>query len=375
MNAASSADGRFLTAVDVHVLLIDGGRVLMLRRGPGSAYAPGLWTLPSGHLEAGEDVVAAAIRETREETGIALTPELLRCELVMQHQGPRTEARARTGWFFRALGWPVRPRPHNAEPHKHDGLMWADLDDLDAVPDGVVGYVRAALDAIAAGVPYALHFQPTGSPVAHVPGAGSALRALPSADHHNVPLRGRFGVREWTRAGLPWTWVADAEVPDGLTVRQSWGWLFAPDGRVLVLAGANGVLNLPGGTVEPEDRDPLATLAREAHEEAGAVLGKTAPVGYLHDHEGLLYDGAETARLRTAAVLASLHPAAVDPATGFTWRRLLMSPRMAANLMGGGPESLAEALAAQRVAHEHLGIPPHDGRTVDEAPEAGVVFA
>lgn len=374
MNAANPADGRFLTAVDVHVLLIDWGRVLLLRRGPDSAYGPGLWTLPSGHLEPGEDVVAAAIRETREETGVALTPEQLRCELVMQHQGPRADAKARTGWFFRALGW-AGPRPYNAEPHKHDGLLWADLDDLDAVPDGIVGYVRAALDAIADGVPYALHFQPPGSPVGHMPGAATALRPLPSADHHNVPLRRRLGVREWLRTGLPWTWVADAEVPDGLPVRQSWGWLFAPDGRVLVLAGANGVLNLPGGTVEPDDPDPLATLVREADEEAGAALGKTAPIGYLHDHRGLFYGGSEAARLRTAAVLTSLRPVAVDPATGITWRRLLMSPRMAAKLMGGGPESLAEALAAQRVAHEQLGVPLHDDRTVDEAPAGGVLFA
>jgi len=33
----------------------------------------GIWTLPKGHLEPGEDEAAAAVREIREETGIAAT--------------------------------------------------------------------------------------------------------------------------------------------------------------------------------------------------------------------------------------------------------------------------------------------------------------
>lgn len=367
-------NSRFLGATDVHVLIVDRNRVLLLRRGPDAEYAPGLWTLPSGHVEHGEDVVAAAVRETHEETGVALTRELLRCELVMQHSGPRVTAKARTGWFFRAVGLPPGTgRPYNAEPHKHSDLMWADLDDLDSVPGGMVAYVRAGLDAIAEGRPYALHFQEPGTSVAHDPGS-SALRPLPGADHHNVPLRRAFGVQEWLRIGGPWTWHPDEAVPDDLPVGQSWGWLFAPDGRALVLAAPDGGLNMPGGTVEPEDADALATLRREASEEAGAVLAGTAHVGYLHDHQGLMYRGVPSARVRIAARLASLGPAAVDPAIGVTWRRLLASPRMIAALLGGGDESLAEALAAQRTAHERLGVPVCDAWTVDEVPKEGVEF-
>ncbi|MEU8134591.1 NUDIX domain-containing protein [Streptodolium elevatio] len=370
----AGGNARFLGATDVHVLIVDDGRVLLLRRGPDAEYGSGLWTLPSGHVEDGEDVVAAAVRETHEETGVALTPELLRCELVMQHRGPRATAKARTGWFFRAVGLTrATGRPYNAEPHKHSELMWADLDDLDSVPGGMVAYVRAGLDAIAEGRPYALHFQEPGTAVAHVPGT-SALVPLAAADHHNVPLRRAFGVREWLRIGGPWTWHPDEPVPDGLPVGQSWGWLFAPDGRALVLAAPDGGLNMPGGTVEPEDADALATLRREAYEEAGAVLADSVHVGYLHDHQGLMYRGVPSARVRIAARLASLGPAAVDPATGVTWRRLLAPPRMIAALLGGGDESLAEALAAQRTAHERLGVPLCDAWTVDEVPKEGTDF-
>ncbi|MDI2131612.1 NUDIX hydrolase [Yinghuangia seranimata] len=364
-------EGRHHGAVDVHIVMIRRGQVLLLRRGPDAAYAPGLWTLPSGHLEAGEDVVAAAVREVGEETGVALTRDLLRCDLVMQHQGP-TEAPARTGWFFRALDW--HGTPVNAEPHKHDGLMWADLADLDAVPDGLVAYVRAGLDAIAAGHPYALHMQAPGGSVAHVPGKSSDLDPLHAAEHVLVPLRRRFGVREWARLGGPWTWHDGEPVPETLPVRQSWGWLFAPDGRVLLLAAPSGVLNMPGGTVEPDDPDPLATLVREVDEEAGAVLGDTAYIGYLHDDKGIPYDGRPAARIRTAARIATLGPAAVDPAIGVTWRRLLAAPRLAAALLGGGEVALAEALAAQRVAHEQLGVPLAEGWDVTELPAEGVDF-
>jgi 8-oxo-dGTP diphosphatase len=47
------------------------GRLLLIRRGrePGL----GLWSLPGGRCEAGEDAAATAVRETYEETGLVVT--------------------------------------------------------------------------------------------------------------------------------------------------------------------------------------------------------------------------------------------------------------------------------------------------------------
>ena len=47
----------------------DEGRVLLIRRAPGST-KPGLWAIPAGYVDYGEDVRAAARREMREETGL-----------------------------------------------------------------------------------------------------------------------------------------------------------------------------------------------------------------------------------------------------------------------------------------------------------------
>jgi 8-oxo-dGTP diphosphatase len=43
--------------------------VLLVERGKGAL--KGLWSLPGGHIEAGETARAAALREVREETGVA----------------------------------------------------------------------------------------------------------------------------------------------------------------------------------------------------------------------------------------------------------------------------------------------------------------
>ncbi len=92
--------GRLCCPVYVYMLLERGGRLLMLRRAAGAAYAPLLLCPPSEHVEQGEDVAAAAVRETAEETGIELRREEVRCVTVVQHRAPGGQARI--GWFFAA---------------------------------------------------------------------------------------------------------------------------------------------------------------------------------------------------------------------------------------------------------------------------------
>jgi ADP-ribose pyrophosphatase YjhB (NUDIX family) len=53
----------------VVVLIEEGGRVLLARRAEGR-FRGGLWCLPGGFIEYGEDFLSAGLREVREETGL-----------------------------------------------------------------------------------------------------------------------------------------------------------------------------------------------------------------------------------------------------------------------------------------------------------------
>jgi 8-oxo-dGTP pyrophosphatase MutT (NUDIX family) len=97
----------------------DGARLLLLR-----AYRD--WDFPKGHVEPGEDPLAAAIRETREEAGI------VDLEFVWGEDSIDTApyARGKVARYFIArtraerLTLPVSPALGRAEHHEY---RWVDL--------------------------------------------------------------------------------------------------------------------------------------------------------------------------------------------------------------------------------------------------------
>ncbi len=74
-----------LHSVAVHVLLIRDTTILLARR-YNTGYADGQWSLPAGHVESGESVTAAAVREAREETGVVIRPADLDVVHVMHRR-------------------------------------------------------------------------------------------------------------------------------------------------------------------------------------------------------------------------------------------------------------------------------------------------
>jgi len=74
----------------VGAVVVDGGRVLLVRRG--AEPLKGRWTIPGGVLELGESVAEGVAREAREETGLAVEPlELLELIDRIHREGERIQ--------------------------------------------------------------------------------------------------------------------------------------------------------------------------------------------------------------------------------------------------------------------------------------------
>jgi 8-oxo-dGTP pyrophosphatase MutT (NUDIX family) len=113
--AGAATTERFRAAVAVYGVLTVDGRILLMRRA-GSGYHDGELSLPAGHLDPGEDVRSALIRELREELRIEADPAA--CTPVI------------------------------GEPERCSELSWTDPD---ALPDDVIPYIAEAVRAVRAG--------------------------------------------------------------------------------------------------------------------------------------------------------------------------------------------------------------------------------
>ncbi len=130
--------------ITVHLLFFRDNQILLLRRF-NTGYADGQYSVPAGHLDGGETVLAAAMREAQEETGLRLDSRDLAFSSVMH----RMEGDERVDFFVHVRHW--RGDPVNTEPDKCDDLRWVDLDEL---PDNTVPYVRAGIRNHRAGIAF-----------------------------------------------------------------------------------------------------------------------------------------------------------------------------------------------------------------------------
>jgi len=129
----------------VYLVLIEDGRILMARR-TNTGYGDGMYSLVAGHVEAGETLTAALIREAREEAGLVLDA----ADLTLAHTLHRP-ADGRLDFFFTA-----RNREGTIEirePDKCDDLSWFQIDEL---PATTLPYIRWAIEQIREGVGFAV---------------------------------------------------------------------------------------------------------------------------------------------------------------------------------------------------------------------------
>ncbi|MFG2235932.1 phosphotransferase [Streptomyces sp. NPDC048723] len=127
----------------------------------------------SGHLDPDEDMVEAVIREAREETGVLITAPDVTAAVTVHHRPPRGGS-SRIGVFFEVRRWTGLPRVR--EPDRCDGMGWYPLG---ALPEPMVAYCRAGLDAYRAGLPAAVHFQQPGDLIEYAADGIDRTRLLP----------------------------------------------------------------------------------------------------------------------------------------------------------------------------------------------------
>ncbi len=119
----ASRSSRPKVGIGVLVLRPDGALLLGKRRG---VHAPH-WSIPGGHLEAGESFEACAIREVREETGLIIRiPQVLSVAnnlRTFREEGYHSVSIS----LLARLTDDDNLQPINREPDKCEGWIWHDL--------------------------------------------------------------------------------------------------------------------------------------------------------------------------------------------------------------------------------------------------------
>jgi 8-oxo-dGTP diphosphatase len=121
--------------VTVHLLFFRADQILLLRRF-NTGYADGQYSVPAGHLDGGETVLAAAMREAQEETGVRIEAD----DIVFSSVLHRIEEEERVDFFVHVRCW--QGEPANTEPDKCDELCWVNLAEL---PHNIIPYVKKAI--------------------------------------------------------------------------------------------------------------------------------------------------------------------------------------------------------------------------------------
>jgi 8-oxo-dGTP diphosphatase len=121
--------------VTVHLLFFRENQILLLRRF-NTGFRDGEYSVPAGHLDGNETVMAAAAREAVEETGVRIEAGEIAFSSVMH----RNEGDERVDFFVHVRSW--QGEPVNAETDKCDELSWTDINDL---PSNTIPYVRQAI--------------------------------------------------------------------------------------------------------------------------------------------------------------------------------------------------------------------------------------
>lgn len=126
-----------------YLVLKRGDKVLLARRA-NTGYHDGEYSLPAGHVEAGESFTQALVREVGEEIGIRVALADVRVAHILHRKAEDGSERAEA--FYVAEHWDGEIT--NLEPEKCDDLSWFRISEL---PVNTIQYIRVILENIEKG--------------------------------------------------------------------------------------------------------------------------------------------------------------------------------------------------------------------------------
>jgi ADP-ribose pyrophosphatase YjhB (NUDIX family) len=126
----------------VYLIMSRDDQVLLLLR-QNTGYMDGMYDLPAGHIERGENATDGVIREAGEEVGVVVTRQDVQVAHVM-HRFNRDSENLHLVYFcvyFVAGRW--QGEPTNYEPEKCGDVRWFPLSEL---PENCVPFTRRVLE-------------------------------------------------------------------------------------------------------------------------------------------------------------------------------------------------------------------------------------
>lgn len=136
---------RYKLIAAANLILTRGNEILLSRR-KNTGFNDGDYSIIGGHLEPGETIRQAMVREAKEEIGITIDPKNLRFVTLLhdwQGDGQRLQC------FFHATKW--TGDIINNEPNKSSDVRWFSFD---ALPENMVPDIKKTLEVFKAGETY-----------------------------------------------------------------------------------------------------------------------------------------------------------------------------------------------------------------------------
>ena len=130
---------RHTLRVAVYALFIKDNQILLSKR-KNTGYMDGFYSLPAGHMEKGETLVGALVREIQEEIGITVQSTDFTLYHVMHRKNTEEDVEY-IDFYFKIAYW--QGEPCNNEPEKCEHIKWFHLEVL---PHKIVPSVKSAIN-------------------------------------------------------------------------------------------------------------------------------------------------------------------------------------------------------------------------------------